>query len=238
MRTIGFASIGAATPDDAPDSELLPALRAMLPPEVRVVERANFTGLTDAEIAALGPEEGEVGIVAPLPDGGETLLSHTKILPRMQRLVDELVEEDGADLVVILCGADWTAIKSPKLVVNPGRLFPGIVAALAHGRKLGIIKPSAGQVAQEQERYRKLGIEAIVTSASPYAGEERLELARKAAEEIKAAGCDLVWMTCIGMDRAMRDVVAETTGKPVILAQSIIGRVVSELVASEQPAVV
>ena len=53
MRTIGFASIRAATPDPAPASALIPALRSMLPADVRVVERANFTGLTDAEIAAI-----------------------------------------------------------------------------------------------------------------------------------------------------------------------------------------
>lgn len=232
MPTIGFATIA-----EAPREDVVPAVKAMLPEGVRVVERGNLNGLSPDEIAALAPDPGEVGIVARLKSGGETLLSHKKILPRMQRLVDELVEEDGADLVVILCGADWSAIQCPKLVVNPGRVFPGIVAALAYGRKLGIIKPSAGQVAKEQERYRSLGIEAVVTSASPYAGEQRLELARQAAEQLKAAECDLIWMTCIGMDRAMRDVVAEVTGKPVLLAQSIIGRVVSELVSNKQPAV-
>lgn len=235
MRTIGFASIGAATPDPARDSALIPALRSMLPADVRVVERANFTGLTDAEIAALGPEPGEVGIVAPLPGGGETLVSHKKILPRMQRLIDALVEEDGADLVVILCGADWSAITSPKLVVNPGRLFPGIVSALAYGRKLGIIKPSPGQIEAERERYRRLGIDAFVTAASPSA-EDRVEQAHKAAEQIRDAGAELVWMTCVGMDDTMRAVVAEVTNLPVIFARSILGRVLCELVTSAQPA--
>jgi protein AroM len=156
----------------------------------------------------------------------------------MQRIVDELVEDDGADLVVVLCGADWSDIRSPKLVVNPGRLFPGVVSALGYGRKLGIIKPSAGQVEKEQERYRQLGIDAVVTSASPYGGPARLDVARQAAELLRDAQCDLVWMTCIGMDVAMRDVVAEVTGTPIILARSILGRVIGELVTSPQPALV
>ncbi|HVB64945.1 MAG TPA: AroM family protein, partial [Nitrolancea sp.] len=173
MRTIGFATIA-----EAPRDDVVPWIRQILPPDIEIVERGNLNGLSPDEITALGPEPGEVGIVARLKSGGETLLSHTKIFPRMQRIVDELVEEDGADLVVVLCGADWSDIRSSKLVVNPGRLFPGVVSALGYGRKLGIIKPSAGQVEKEQERYRQLGIDAVVTSASPYGGPARLDLAR------------------------------------------------------------
>lgn len=233
MLTIGFATIA-----EAPRDDVIPTMRELLPPDVRIIERGNLNGLNQAEIEALAPEPGEVGIVARLKSGGETLLSHKKIFPRMQRLVDDLVEDEGADLIVILCGADWTAIQSPKLVVNPGKVFPSIISALANGRKIGIIKPSAGQVNQEKERYRALGIDATVTAASPYAGEERLELARRAAEEIREAGCDLVWMTCIGMDEAMREVVSAVTGKPIILARSILGRIVTELVTAKQPALV
>ncbi len=233
MPTIGFATIA-----EAPRDDVIPAMRELLPADVRIVERGNLNGLTPEEIVALAPDPGEVGIVARLRSGSETLLSHQKILPRMQRLVDELVEEEGVDLVVILCGADWRAIRSPKLVVNPGKVFPAVIAALAHGRALGIIKPSAGQVEQETDRYRQLGIAATVTSASPYVGDTRLALAQQAAEQLRDAGCDLVWMTCIGMDDEMREIVATVTGKPVILARALLARIVGELVTSRQPALV
>ena len=233
MRTIGFATIA-----EAPRDDVVPDIERMLPGDVRIVERGNLNGLMPDEIAALAPEAGEVGIVARLKSGGETLLSHQKILPRMQKLVDELVQDEGADLVVVLCGADWSDIRCPVPLVNPGRLFPAVVSALAYGRRLGVIKPSAGQVEKERERYQGLGIEAVVTSASPYVGEERLELARQAAERLRGAGCDLIWMTCIGMDEPMREIVADVTGKPVILARSIIGRVTAELVGTRQPALV
>jgi protein AroM len=231
-------TIGMATIAQSPRDDVVPAMCRYLPDEIRIPERGCLDGLTREEIAALGPEEGEVGIVARLKDGGSTLLSHRKILPRMQRCVDELIVDEDADLVVVLCGADWSEIKADRLVVNPGRLFPGVISALGHGRRLGIIKPSLGQVAQERARYQGMGIDAVVTAASPYAGEERLALARQAAEELRAADCDLVWMTCIGMDAAMRDVVAEVTGKPVVLAHALLARVVSELIESRLPALV
>jgi protein AroM len=233
MRTIGFATIA-----EAPRDDVVPSIQRILPAGIEVVERGNLNGLSAEEIAELAPEPGEVGIVARLKSGGETLLSHPKIFPRMQQLVDELVRDEGADLVVILCGADWSDIRSEKLVVNPGRVFPGVVSSLAYGRKLGIIKPSAGQVEKERERYAQLGIDATVTSASPYLGPARLDHVHAAAEQLRDANCDLIWMTCIGMDEPMRDVVAEVTGKPIILARSILGRVIGELIASPQPALV
>lgn len=230
MRTIGFVTIA-----ESPRDDVVPDIAAALPDGVRIVERGNLDGLTAEQIVALSPPAGESGIVARLKSGGETLLSHQKILPRMQQLVDELVQDEGADLVIVLCGADWTSINCPVPLINPGRVFPGVVSALAYGRRLGVIKPNAGQIEPERKRYESLGIEAIVTSASPYVGEDRIALARLAAQELKAADCDLIWMTCIGMDEPMRDVVADVTGKPVILARSILARVAGELVPARQP---
>ncbi len=233
MHTIGFATI-AETPRD----DVIPGMRSFLPGDVRIAERGCLDGLAQDDIDALAPEADEVGIVTRLKTGGSTLLSHRNILPRMQRCVDELIVQEGADLIVILCGADWSAIRADRLVINPGKLFPGIIGGLAHGRRLGIIKPSGGQVAQERNRYEEMGIDAIVTAASPYAGDTRLDLVRAAAEELCAADCDLVWMTCIGMDSAMRDVVTEVTGKPVVLAQALLARVVAELLPAPQPALI
>jgi protein AroM len=221
--------LAAVTIGQSPRNDVVPAMRRILPDGVRIVEYGALDGLARDEIEAFAVRPGEVGIVTRLRDDSSVLLSHELILPKMQEKVDHAVNEAGASLLVILCGADWSALRSPRLIVNPGRLFPGIVGALAQGRRLGIIKPDAGQVAKERERYAAQGIDAVVTAASPYAGPDRLRLAREAALELREAGCELVWMTCVGMDEAMRDIVAESSGAPVILAQSLLARVVSEL---------
>ncbi len=204
-------------------------MRRLLPAGVKLVEFGALDGLNRAEMEQYAARAGEVGIVTRLRDDSSILLSHDLILPRMQALVDQAVEQHDAGLLVILCGADWSALETERMIVNPGQLFPATVTALARGRKLGIIKPDAGQVAREHERYAGLGIDAVVTAASPYAGPERLRLAREAAEHLRDAGCELVWMTCVGMDEAMRAVVTDGTGAPVILAQSLLARICSEL---------
>src|SRR5262249_42023409 len=110
MQTVGVAAMA-----ESPRDDVIAAMRPDVTGGVRVAERGCLDGLSRAEIAALGREEGEVGIVARLKAGGSTLLSHAKILPRMQRCVDKLIGDEGVDLVVILCGANWSAIRAERL---------------------------------------------------------------------------------------------------------------------------
>jgi protein AroM len=227
MRRIGMATIGQAPRDD-----LVPFMLQMFSRPVEALQKGALDGLDRGQIESLAPDPGEVGIVSRLLDGSSTLLSHSKILPRMQIVVDSLFEQ-GSEFVVVLCGADWSDLKSSRLVVNPGKLFPSIVGTVAHGRRLGVIKPSAGQVEREKERYAQMDIEAVVTSASPYLGEARLSAAQDAAAYLKAGGVDLVWMSCVGMDEPMRVIVREIVDRPIILARSILSRVIDELLSGD-----
>lgn len=226
MHTI----IGMATIGQTPRIDVVPAMERILGPEVKTIQAGALDGLTSDEISALAPAPGEQPIITRLRDGSSTLLSHRAILPRMQRCVDDLTSQ-GAAFVVMLCGADWSEVRSDRLVVNPGKLFPNTITALAAGRRLGIIKPDAGQVEGETRRYANLGIEAEVTSASPYLGDARIDAAREAGRSLRGRQVDLVWMTCVGMDERMREAVQEEAQCPVILAQALLGRLVAELVA-------
>lgn len=222
--------VGMATIGQTPRIDVVPAIERILGPGVRTIQAGALDGLSTSEIARLAPASGEQPIVTRLADGSSTRLSHRAILPRMQRCVDDLTGQ-GAELVVMLCGADWSAVQSERLVVNPGQLFPNVVRALAAGRRLGIVKPDGGQVEPEARRYAGFGIDARVTSASPYLGDARLDAARAAAEQLREQEVDLVWMTCVGMDGRMRATVQQVVRRPVILAQALLGRIVAEIVA-------
>jgi len=148
----------------------------------------------------------------------------------MQRVVDGLVDR-GADLVVIICGADWSPIRAGVPVVNPGRLFPNLVQALGTGLRLGVIKPDKGQIPHTITHYTSLGLDPVVTAASPYAA-NRLDRARQAAEALRAESVDLIWMTCVGMDEEMREAVHDVLPRPTILARSILARVIDELIGA------
>lgn len=226
MQTI----VGMATIGQTPRIDVVPAMERILGPAVKTIQAGALDGLTSDEIRELAPATGEQPIITRLRDGSSTLLSHKAILPRMQRCVDDLTDQ-GAAFVVMLCGADWSEVRSDRLIVNPGKLFPNTITAVAAGRRLGIIKPNAGQVEGETRRYTNLGIEAHVTSASPYLGDKRIDAACEAARYLRERQVDLVWMTCVGMDERMREAVKDEIQRPVILAQALLGRLVAELVA-------
>jgi protein AroM len=231
MNTLAMITVGQAPRDD-----LVPHMEAVFTRKVRIWQGGVLDGLGREAIANLGPDPDEVGIVARLHDESAVFLSHRKILPRVQALVDEAVA-GGAGLIVILCGADWSALRSRTLIVNPGKVFPAIISALADGWRLGVIKPSPGQIDQARRQFADRGIEAVVAAASPYTGERRLRDVRAAAEVLRNADVDLAWMTCVGMDEPMRGVVREVTGKPVVLARTILARVIDEFVTAERVAV-
>ena len=98
----------------------------------------------------------------------------------MQKVVDGLVER-GADLVVILCGADWSPVTSSVPVVNPGVLFPNLVQALGTGLKLGVIKPDEGADPAYRPALHVDRSRPDRDAASPYEA-DRLDRARRAAD--------------------------------------------------------
>lgn len=220
--TIGFATIG-----QTPRSDLVPYLVGKLGKPVSVLEGGVLDDLTPDEIASLDENGEGLHMVTRLRDGGSARLSYRNALPRMQKVVDDLVEE-GADLIVIVCGADWSDIKASVPVINPGKVFPATVESIAGSARLGVMKPSAGQVEVTAAGLKARGVDAVVTSAFPY-DDNRLAAARSAAQELQRHDPQLVWMSCVGMDEDMREVVVEELGRPVILARTLLAGLIGNL---------
>lgn len=220
--TIGFATIG-----QTPRSDLVPWLTDRLRKPVIALEGGVLDGLGPDEIAGLDDGGSSQHMVTRLRNGGSARLSFPRTLPRMQAVVDALVEQ-GAELIVIVCGADWSAIRAPIPIINPGRVFPATVESLAGSARLGVIKPSAGQTAATAEGLRERGINAMVTSAFPY-DDQRLAAAARAAAEFKEFGPQLVWMSCVGMDEDMHEVVVNELRRPVILARALLVDLINNL---------
>jgi protein AroM len=225
---LAFATIG-----EAPRDDLVPILKRRLPSDLEVIEAGVLDQLRQEEILALDAGDDSLHMVTRKRDGSSYRLNYQRTLPQMQQVVDGLVDQD-ADLVVILCGADWTPITAKVPIVNPGKLFPNLIQALGNGLKLGVIKPDAGQIAHTERQYRELGLDVVVTAASPYQP-NRLELAEQAAIHLRGHDVDLIWMTCVGMDESMRAAVKDGLPKPIILAQSILSKVIDELLTVTQP---
>src|SRR5690554_4958529 len=177
QATIGFATIG-----QTPRSDLVPYLVGKLGKPVRVLEGGVLDNLSAQDIASLDENGEGLHMVTRLRDGGSARLSYRNALPRMQKVVNDLVDA-GADLIVIVCGADWSDIEARVPVINPGKVFPATVESIAGKARLGVMKPDAGQVAVTAAGLEARGVDAVVTSAFPY-DENRLNAARTAAAEL------------------------------------------------------
>ena len=221
---LGAITVGTSEPDST-----IREIRNHLPESVEIAIYGILDGFTDDQVADLAPEPGQVGIVSVSPGGNEVLLSHEKIIPLVSEQVTR-AEADGVAATVVLCGAGWQAVPRTKPLIDPGSVFPSVVTALAGPQRLGIVKPSAGQIAKEKSRYEAWGVNVAVTSANPYA--ENLEQVRQAGRFLLAAGTELVWMTCVDFTEAHREAMAEETGVPVILARTLISRILAEVMAS------
>ena len=223
MHKIGMITVG-----QSPREDILRVMQDHLPQEVEVLQRGALDGLDLSAVAELQPEGGQSVLVTRMRDGTEVQVARQKILSLMQEGIDALLEE-GVEFVVLLCTGEFRELQAGSRVLHPGEILRALIAALARGARLGVIVPSARQISWARERWA--GCDVVVTSASPYA-EPGLRLGewRRAAGELEASDVDLVYLDCMGMDEETKRIVHQETGKPVILASSVVARIVDELI--------
>lgn len=189
MSLANRAVLGAISIATSERDSLIEGLAAHLPAQVAIQPYGLLDGLDDDAVAALAPEPGEYGIVSHTASGREILLSHKKILPGVTKLVAQ-AEDDGVFATVVLCGAGWADVPRRRPLIDPGAIFPANIRALAGSQRLGIIKPSAGQIDKEHARYTAWGHDVVVTSASPFDG--GADEFRRAAGQLRDAGAELI----------------------------------------------
>ena len=234
MYKIGMITIG-----QSPREDIISVIRNHLTQEVEILQRGALDDFDLSKVAELRPRAGQSILVTKMRDGTEVKVTHEKVLPLVQKGIETLVEE-GVELIVLLCTGEFPELEAERMILHPGKLLRGVVTALANGARLGVVMPSASQVpsAEERREERWGGSDVVVTSASPYlfaeqAGVEpeiRAREWKRAAEELKERGVDLVYLGCMGMDEEMKRIVQQVTQKPVILASSVVARMIDELI--------
>src|SRR5687768_11830966 len=97
MTKVGFITVG-----QAPRSDVVPDMAAMLGSDVEILEAGALDGLTREQIAALAPEGDDEILVTRLADGSSVFVGKTPIIPRVEARIAAL-EDRGAVLTVLLC---------------------------------------------------------------------------------------------------------------------------------------
>jgi protein AroM len=232
-RTLGTITIGQSPrPDLIPELRLAMGLTAEARSDhtVRILEAGALDGLTMEEVRELEPRSGDYVLVTRMADGTAVKIAERHILPRMQAHIHDLASK-GADVIALVCTGEFPRFECERLLVEPQKVLHHAVAAVAQGRRLGVLLPDEDQIPQGVIRWSSVwednpGQSLRIEAASPY---DDVRLIEAAASSLRDWGADLVVMDCIGYTMAMKELVKAVTRAPVILARSILGRTLAEL---------
>ncbi|MDR3533618.1 MAG: AroM family protein [Rhodopila sp.] len=215
LPRVAFVTIG-----QSPRSDVMPDILAETRVRFEVTERGALDGLDDAAIAALAPRPGEERLVSRLRDGREVLLGKPAIDRRLHEILAEL-DEGGFDLLVLLCTGEFSRFTLRTPFIEPQHTVDHFVQGLAYGaQRIGILLPNAVQI---EEFHGIPGVETKAASASPYLAGNEAAL-REAAASL--ADTDIIVMHCIGYSEAMRQVVKQASGRPVLVSRRLVAHAI------------
>jgi len=222
LKKLGLVTIG-----QTPRIDLVLEIKAILGNDTEIVEKGALDGLTLKEVETLCPIEGDEVLVTRMIDGTEVKVAERYIYPRLKNQIKAL-EKDGIKIIFLACTGEFPSFDTGSLIIKPQKVLFHVVKSIAEGLTLGILIPDELQVTSAQERWSEAADKVIVAHGSPYSGIENIEIAAKI---LAKSGIDLIVMDCIGYTLNMKDIVSKIVEKPVILARSMVAKVVNELMS-------
>lgn len=222
MKKLGTITIG-----QSPRNDVIPEMLPFLGKNVEVIQAGALDGLTYEEILQFKPEEGDYVLVSKLRDGRSVKFAERFILPRLQACIDKL-ESEGADIILFICtGVFPNIFKSLKPILYPQKILHGVTPRLVDKGKVAVITPDEDQIDQSLNKWKETGAKVIVVKGSPYGEENEIE---EAINDLNREGdIEVIIMDCIGYTEAMKNLVSAGTGKPVVLARTMVARVLGEI---------
>jgi AroM protein. len=210
----------------APRTDVAPFMERFLGDRVSLVQAGVLDGLTKEYIVDhLYPEQGDYVLTSRLTNGEYVVMSREKIQPLLQRRIDAM-EEAGIKQILLLCTGVFPGLTTrTAYLIEPDRIIPPTVKAIAGRRRLGVIIPLAAQQDNIKTKYAPYGMAPLFACASPYKDDNLPAAAQALKDKV-----DLILLDCMGYTEPMRDIAAAASGLPVILSNTLMAKLVSEMV--------
>ena len=161
-----------------------------------------------------------------MKDGTEVKVAEKYIITRLNNCISGL-EDKGAEILMLLCTGEFPGIKSKRILLRPDRLLGNIAKGILGKGRLGVIVPSPDQVPTVEKKWGRSDLDVVSEAVSPYTGTKKEIL--ETAKEMKNSNVDLIVLDCIGFNREKKGILGEDTKKPVLLPQTILGRIAREI---------
>jgi protein AroM len=220
MKKIGMLTIGQSPRDD-----ILPSLMEILGKDVEIVEAGALDKKTMDDVKKIPLRVEDYILVSRMRDGTEIKITKRYILPLMQERLDYL-ESEGIRLTVVMCTGNFPQFKSKGLVVTPKEILKGVMEGSIKKGRLGVIYPTAEQMAMAEGECGRPGIEIYPDTVSPYEPKDVEGLCKRlAAQEL-----DLVLLNCFGFPTEIKRKIVAATGKPVVQANTLVAHVLADFI--------
>jgi protein AroM len=202
----------------APRPELEAELRAAAP-GLRVKLRGALDGLSQTELARLGPREDADALFTILPGGESVTISKATVTERLCGLLP-----NGPALLA--CTGAFKGLPARSRAIQPSAVLDALTAALLPEGRLGLFVPLAEQVTTLEAARGRAGLRVRATVLRPGSDDR----ARDAAAEWMAGFApDLAVLDCISYTRADKARIGRRLSCPVLLSVAVAARVAASL---------
>jgi len=223
QKKIGMITIG-----QSPRVDVVPEMREILGDGIEIIEAGALDGLTIEEVKKFYPKNRDYILCTRMSDETEVVVAKRFIVPRVQHCID-LLTERGAEILLFLCTGRFPEFHSKRLFIEAQQIVDHTMEALQSKKgKIGLVIPLKNQIGQARKKYHRLTGKVVIKAASPYALTDEVTIA---AEALKKADPQVIVMHCMGYTREMKKKVMEITGKPTLLARTLVARTLKELLS-------
>lgn len=228
MGTLAIITIG-----QSPRTDLTPEIAAVVPAGTVLLECGALDGLTEVEVKALGPTQGDQVLTSRMRDGTAVTLGRQPLIARLQMLISRVEKE--ADVVMLACTGEFPAFEHTTPLVEPDVSIVGAVQATVSAfGTVGIICPLAAQLEISANKFAASlprTVRTVVAAATPYTTD--LTPLEAAAEHLRTNGANFIVLDCMGYTQEMGEMVGRISGLPVLLSRTVAAQVAREYLAAQ-----
>lgn len=220
------ATLGVATIGQGPREDMKELFAAEVPRGTRVILRGCLDGLSETELAASTPTDGDDTLYTRFKAQRDTKISKAAVIARASATLAAL-RRDGATLIVFACTGEFPPLAGDAGVVFPSRVLNALASAVLPVGRLGLLIPLPEQTRKLTAKWARPGLEVVSEPLVPSASKCQIAAA---AERLAAHRPDLVAMDCMGYGPAAKAIVKEVCRVPTLLAITAAGGIVRELI--------